>query len=226
MRVRRAARHESEAPDYSWCHRVCEVTKCPNLGMGGSLPGDSMWVWLLPHLPQGHSLSPGGVTAEHSCGLALHHGQSCHTALLHTCGHGEQCSLSLGRMPRSQPGTLHRPMIQTLVPLQPGWEQLCGSCPASSPQQHPSAPSPSSHSLSVCPRALWAAPGHDFSPLPIPSTEHCLVLQGRNKENRVHPCRGCRCLWDLSLCEVHTPKGRDPELHSTTMLSLQPLAGV
>lgn len=59
-----AARHESDAPDYSWCHRVCKVTKSPILGIGGSLLGDSMWAGVLPHHSKGHSLSPGEVTVQ------------------------------------------------------------------------------------------------------------------------------------------------------------------
>lgn len=118
----------------------------------------------------------------------------------------------------------------TLVPPPSSWEQLWGSCPASAWLQHPSDPRVPGSCLPLCPPAPRAAPGHGFSPLPPPGHR---ALPGAAREERGEPAAprdralgGCRCRWDPSLCKVHTPQGLDPELQSTGMLSLLPLAGV
>lgn len=69
----------------------------------------------------------------------------------------------------------------TLVPPPSSWEQLWGSCPASARLQHPSDPRVPGSRLPLCPPALRAAPGHDFSPLPPPGHR---ALPGAAREER------------------------------------------
>lgn len=164
----------------------------------------------------------------HSHGPALCHEQCCHCTEepVPMSGHAallcpwELCHLSLGRTPCIQPDILRQCVVQGLHDM----GHWCHWDWAGSSSGAPVLPCPSSNIplVPVPPVLSLLVPTSTVNcsrPWFLPSTTSEVLSAAWGCEGGTRgtgcswgrACRGCRCLWDLSLYKVHMPPFSNPK---------------